>query len=232
TITKAITIDATGANATVNSANPSSIVVNAPANHDVILRGLAITGTPGGTVACPFAPQGGITVLGGRTDHIAGSLTSGISTAGINVSPTAASTRVVVSSSTVSNVCGIGINAAPLTGQTTPVLIRDTNLVDNGTGVAATNGGQVFLVDNTFTSNDVPTSAAGGSITVESSVKTPDPVVITEPITPAAQKPVACKALPKKLKAGRTTVILNHTCVTTGGKKVSVKVTGKGKKIA
>ncbi len=168
TIGKAITIDATGASATINSGGATSILIDAPATQDVILRGLTITGTPGGTPTCPFAPQSGVTILGGRTVHIEESAISGFSATGISVAPTAASTRVVVDSTTVSNVCGTGINVAPLSGQATPVLIQESELIDNGTGVAATAGGQVFLVDTFFARNTVPTSAAGGSITVES----------------------------------------------------------------
>ncbi len=138
---------------------------------------------------------------------------------------------MVVDSTTVSNVCGTGINVAPLSGQATPVLIQESELIDNGTGVAATAGGQVFLVDTFFARNTVPTSAAGGSITVESSVPTPDPVIITEPVVPTAQKLVACKALPKKLRPRATKVLLAHTCVTTGGKRVTVKVIGKAKRL-
>ena len=46
---------------------------------------------------------------------------------------------------------------------------------------------------------------------------------------PRAQSPVACKALPKKLRKGKPTLLLRNTCVTSGGQRAKVSLSGKAK---
>lgn len=233
TITKAITIDATGANGFIE-ATTTGVTINAGDTQDVILRGLTIVGTPA-VAQCPYAPGSGVTILGGRSVHIEKTTISGFKTTGIDITPTAQATRVVVNESLVSNVCGTGINVAPNAGQTVPVLVRNSAVINTAVGVNAATGGAVSLVGGVRSDNGTDTSAAGGSVTVVPNVKTPDPVIIEVPVaTPIVrtdQRPVACKALPKKLRASTKTVLLRSTCVTTGGQKVTVKVTGKAKLI-
>jgi hypothetical protein len=233
TITKAITIDATGANGFIE-ATTTGVTINASDTQDVILRGLTIMGTPA-VAQCPYAPGSGVTILGGRSVHIEKTTISGFKTTGIDITPTAQATRVVVNESLVSNVCGTGINVAPNAGQTVPVLVRNTAVINTAVGVNAATGGAVSLVGGVRSDNGTDTSAAGGSVTVVPNVKTPDPVIIevpvAAPIVRTDQRPVACKALPKKLRPSTKTVLLRSTCVTTGGQKVTVKVTGKAKLI-
>lgn len=231
TITKAMTIDATGATGLIG-ATTTGVTINAGETQDVILRGLKIIGTPA-LAQCPYAPGNGVRVLGGRSVHIEKTTISGFKTAGIEIAPTAQATRVIVNESLVSNVCGTGINVAPNAGQPVGVLVRNTSIINTAVGVNATAGGAVSLVGGVRTDNGTDTSATGGSITVVPNVKTPDPVIIEvpAPIVRTAQQPVACKALPKKLRASTRTVLLRSTCVTTGGQKVTVKVTGKAKLI-
>ena len=229
TINRPMTIDATGAHGIVASSGASAITIDVSATQDVILRDLDIIGTPGGNAACPYAPATGIRVLGARTVHIEDSVISGFATAGIDVAPTAIATRVVVNDSVISNVCGAGIRVAPGAGQSTPVLIRHSALLNDGTGVSATAGGSVWLLGADFAGTSVPTAGVGTFTTLQDFVTppTPDPVIITP--QPRAQSPVACKALPKKLRKGKPTLLLRNTCVTSGGQRVKVSLSGKAK---
>lgn len=229
TIDRPMTIDATGTHTIVSSSLPTAITIDVSATQDVILRDLDIIGTPGGNAACPYAPATGIRVLGARTVHIEDSVISGFATAGIDVAPTAIATRVVVNDSVISNVCGAGIRVAPGAGQSTPVLIRHSALLNDGTGVSATAGGSVWLLGADFAGTSVPTAGVGTFTTLQDFVTppTPDPVIITP--QPRAQSPVACKALPKKLRKGKPTLLLRNTCVTSGGQRVKVSLSGKAK---
>ncbi len=231
TLNRAMTIDATGAHGII-AATGTAITINTPPTQDVILRGLDIIGTPGGTPTCSYAPGIAVRILAARTVHIEDTVISGFSDAGIDVSPTATATRVVVNDSVISNVCGTGIRVAPAAGQDTPVLVRHTALLRDGVGISAATGGSAFLVGADFAGTPTATATSGGTITTLQDVvnpPTPDPQVIEVKPAPRAQSPVACKALPKKLRKGRSTLLLRNTCVTTGGQKVRVGVTGKAR---
>ena len=229
TINRPMTIDATGAHGIVASSGASAITIDVSATQDVILRDLDIIGTPGGNATCPYAPAVGVRVLGARTVHIEDSVISGFANAGIDVAPTATATRVVVNDSVISNVCGTGIRVAPGAGQSTPVLIRHSALLNDGTGVSATAGGSVWLLGTDYSGTGIATTGAGTFTTLQDFVTppTPDPVIITP--QPRAQSPVACKALPKKLRKGKPTLLLRNTCVTSGGQRVKVSLSGKAK---
>lgn len=240
TITRAITIDATGASGQVLAAGANGIVVNVSAAEDVILRGLTIVGGAGADPTCPYTGSVGVRIIGGRSVHAQRSTISGFTTAGIAVLPTATPTRVLVNQTVVSNVCGSGVAVAPVAGQETPVLLRESSIINSGTGVSSATGGSVSLVRTELTGTTTPTSASGGTVTALPNVRTPAPIVIegptkvvevqvTAPIVLRAQTLVACKALPKRLKRSRTTPLLSHTCVTTAGQVVTVAVAGRGK---
>lgn len=237
TITRPITIDGTGSNSIVFVTSNSGITVDVAGTEPVVLRNLRIIGTNNGAAGCSYPAVSGVRVLNGRSVHIENSAISGFSTAGVNVAPSSTNPRIVIDKSTISNVCGPAVRLAPAGGVTATALVHRSSLVNNGTAVSATAGGEAWVSRSYLANNDTATS---GPVTVlpdtvevvkEVQKEIIKEVPVTVPVTPVAQSPVACKKLPGRLKRKRTTVILANTCVTTGGQRVSVQVSGAGKAV-
>jgi hypothetical protein len=237
TINKAMTIDATGASTQIQAAGGSAITVDVSASEAVVLRGLNILGTDNTGPGCSYAAATGVRVLNGRSVHIENSTISGFTGAGVDILPSASDTRVVIDHSVISNSCTAGIRVTPAGGRTGQAFIRASSLVNNGTALVAAGGGSIWAADSYLAGNGTTSSGAGSITIFPGTVEVPKevikevqvPVQVPAPVTPVAQQPVSCKALPKALKRKRTTVLLTNTCVTTAGQKVTVGVTGAGR---
>src|SRR3954464_7335627 len=103
TITKAINVVADGDLGGVLASLTNGIIINAGVNDAVLLRGLTINGAGNGL--------DGIKVLSAKTVAIEQSVVMGFTT-GINVAPSSATVRVLVSNTTVHN-DGAGVLVKP-----------------------------------------------------------------------------------------------------------------------
>jgi hypothetical protein len=141
TITKSITIDGRGTNASILAAGTTGVIINAPAGSKVTLRNLSINGVRNST----SAGVSGVRIIGAsslvRIDKvdIFGFATAGVDFAG----STAGNRRLEIRRSSIHDNYGTGANgvgvwtrpaAAGVNARTT---IRDSYIDDNGKGVVA-----------------------------------------------------------------------------------------------
>lgn len=243
-ITKPLTIDGSGTTAGIRLAAGSGITINVSAVESVVLRNLTITGiTDGAAVGCPFPATSGVRILNARSVHLENSTVSGFATAGVDVAPTSTNPRVVIDHSVISNVCGTAVRVAPAAGQTATAFVSASSIVSSGTALSTTAAATIVTMGS-YLANNTTASAGAGTFTtfpdtivqevikevpVNVPVEVPVEVPVQVPVTPVAQTPVSCKAMPRKLKPRKTVVLLNNTCVTTGGQRVTVQVSGAGK---
>ena len=139
TITKAINVVADGDLGGVLASLTNGIIINAGVNDAVLLRGLTINGAGNGL--------DGIKVLSAKTVAIEQSVVMGFTT-GINVAPSSATVRVLVSNTTVHN-NGAGVLVKP-TGTGNPLVALDhVNVANNsGTGVVADGANAKIRMNN------------------------------------------------------------------------------------
>lgn len=141
TITKSITIDGRGTNASILAAGTNGIVVNAPAGSRVNIRNVTINGTRNGT----SPGVSGIRILGSssnvRVDKVE---IFGFATAGIDFAPaTAGNRRLEVRRSSIHDNYGTGANGVgvwtrpSIAGANARTSIYDSSVDDNGKGVVA-----------------------------------------------------------------------------------------------
>jgi len=241
TLTKPMTIDGSRVSGPIRAAAGTAITVDVNAVESVVLRDLDIMGADNGAAGCSYPAAIGVRILNARSVHLENSTISGFSSAGLDIVPSASNPRVVVDSSVISNSCGSAIRTAPTGGTTASVLVTRSAVVSNQTAFTTTAGGSVWATGS-YLANNTQTSAGDGPVTVfpdtvevvkEVVKEVPVEVIKEVPaqIVPVAQSPVSCKALPKSLRAKKTTPLLLNTCVTTGGQRVAVKVTGAGKAV-
>ena len=145
TITKSITIDGTGTLASTLAAGTNGIIINITGTQDtakaVRLRGLSINGAGSGIH--------GIRVIAANTVSVENLVIDGFTMNGINVETTG-SAEVFVKSTTISNNSGVGINVVPGASQ---MLMANTAVVFNGTGVAGARGSLFSSKNNVFYGN-------------------------------------------------------------------------------
>ena len=245
TVTKPITIDGSRVSGPIRAAAGTAITVDVSAVESVVLRDLEIVGADNAAAGCSYPAAIGVRILNARSVHLENSTISGFSSSGLDIVPSASNPRVVVDSSVISNSCGSAIRTAPTAGTTTAVLVTRSAVVSNATAFTTAAGGSVW-VTGSYLANNIQTSAGDGQVTlfpntvevvkevpVEVIKEVPVEVIKEVPaqIVPVPQTPVSCKALPKSLRAKKTTPLLHNTCVTTGGQRVKVTVTGAGKAV-
>lgn len=239
TINRSMTIDATGANGSIRAVAGSAVTIDVAAAEAVVLRGLNIVGADNPGPGCSYTATTGVRILNGRSVHIENSTISGFSGAAVDIAPTTSDPRVVIDHSVISNSCTAGVRITAAGGRTGQAFITHSSLVNNGTALTAAAGGTIWAADS-YLANNTTTSSGAGSVTifpgtveipkeVVKEVQVPVEVQVPAAVTPVAQLPVSCKALPKTLKRKRTTVLLTNTCVTSGGQKVTVSISGAGR---
>jgi hypothetical protein len=218
TITKAITIDAAGRYAGILVNGTNGIVVNAGPTADVVLRGLTLDASP---VCSTPGTLNGIRLIGGRSLRIEDTTIHGFPGAGIDAEPTADGATVTVAGSRVSDNCTSGLVARRAGGVN--VLLTDSLVSGNRTGVLAGTGATVRIARDTIAANGTGVaSEAGGTLatygdnhlagnvldgtpTLDLSPPPPPPAVVTNTVTvpgptvtvPAAVPPPATVPKPK-----------------------------------
>ena len=157
TITRSITIDGTGAHASILASGANGVIVNdsasaAPNTARVALRNLSINGagaTPG---------SHGVMFLSGRHLVVEGVVIDGFKESGINVvAPPPA--QVFIKGSTVRNNAGRGVGVVPGAAW---VVLRDTDMVANGQGLYAEKS-EVTAIGCVFAHNTTGVGAGPGS---------------------------------------------------------------------
>ena len=165
TITKAITINGEGANASILSALTNGINVAAGASDTVILRHIEINGVGNGIHGINFISGGTLVV-----DHV---VVYGVTQNGISFTPPASS-RLVVNDSIFRDNGGSGIQVTPGGSGAANVTLDHVTLNNNARGIRIDDNSRVFIArsmasfntNNGFVANGV---ARVVEVTIESS---------------------------------------------------------------
>jgi hypothetical protein len=150
TITKSITINGAGTNASILAALVNGIIINAAATDVVVLRNLQINGVNSGL--------DGIRVLSAGTDVVVDNVIIQGFDKGIHTGPLATG-NVMVANSTITDSRGIAIHAQ---GGTISVL--DSRLVTNNVAVQADLGGTIRLSNNDVMNNNTGFACGTGGM--------------------------------------------------------------------
>jgi hypothetical protein len=139
TVTKSITIDGSGAMASIMGSGTTAIVINIPATSNdartVRIRGLAINGAGTGLT--------GIKVVSASKVTIENSVLDGFTADGVAVAGTGA--QVFVKNTTIRNNAGAGISVGVGGSQ---VAISDVSLLYNGSALTTAAGGTIVSFKN------------------------------------------------------------------------------------
>jgi hypothetical protein len=156
TITKSITIDGTGTNASILSSGTNGIIINAGVNDTVVIRNVSIDGVNTGLNGIRILQAGSVKV---DNVHIAR-----VTQKGIDASPAATTLKLAVNDSRIFAAAGGGIVLTPgATGAVTATL-NDVDLNGNSIGLQV-NARAKATASNTTASNNTGAgfSANGGS---------------------------------------------------------------------
>lgn len=147
TITKSITIDGAGTQASILSSGTTGVVVNAGATDVVILRNIEINGAGGGTKGIYFIAGGALHVENCTIFNYTGSPGYGI-----DFEPGAAS-QLFVDSTSIRNNTGGGILVKPGTIGSAKVSLEDVRLENNNYGMRAEDNSKVTAHNCTAAGN-------------------------------------------------------------------------------
>ena len=164
TITKSMTIDGAAQHASVLASATSGIVVNALATDVVNLRNLSINGAP------PTQPGlRGVSILLAKIVNIENCHITGFRGnpgRGVSIAlNTGQTVNVNIRNSSIYNNAAAGVVIQPTTGQpVVKVMISDSQLIGNASGVFAGEGAQVSIFNTTIAHNTAAGVDAAGSI--------------------------------------------------------------------
>ena len=144
TISKSITIDATGAFGSILASGTNGIIVNAGASDVVTIRGLSINGANTGI--------NGIRFLNGSALHVHDTVIFGFSGAGIDFRP-GVSAALMTTNTSIRRCAGGGIYVRPVAGFAGTAVLEKTRLENNLFGLRVDDGGRVTAHDSVATGN-------------------------------------------------------------------------------
>jgi hypothetical protein len=166
TITKSITIDGSGYHSSILHSATNGVIVNAPADADVVLRGLSINGA--GISAAPGCPNiSGVRAVwlrNARSLTIENTRIAGNTTAGLHLAPETSDAKVVVNNADIGKGCQNGIDAAPAPDRKLDVMVRDSTISNTSTAVRAAVGAHVWLTGSTIFGNGTGLLPTGGGL--------------------------------------------------------------------
>jgi hypothetical protein len=156
TITKSITIDGTGTNASILSAGTNGIIINAGVNDTVIIRNVSIDGVNTGLNGIRILQAGKVKV---DNVHIAR-----VTQKGIDASPATTTVKLAVNDTRIFAAAGGGIVLTPGATGAVTATVNDVDLNGNSVGMQV-NARAKATVSNSTASNNVGAgfSANGGS---------------------------------------------------------------------
>lgn len=162
TITKSITIDGTGTNASILALSTSGVVING-AGVDVVLRNIDITGT---LPATGCGGTNGVNVLAASSVRLDGVAISGFQR-GVNLPLTSANPDVFVDVSLnnidVANNCVAGIAAEPAAGKQTRVVLDRARISTSNQALLVGAGAEAWVAGSNLSLNNVGLVANGGA---------------------------------------------------------------------
>jgi hypothetical protein len=157
TITKSITISSEGFEAGVLVSGTNGIIISAPTNANVVLRGLDIEGLGTGL--------SGIKVLTVGSLHVEKCTINNFTQSGIEFVPTSGTNvQLHVSNTIARNNIGAGfagIHVKPAAGVTVIGSIEDTLLKNNSAGLRVEDGSSITAKNTTVTGNGFPSTGSG-----------------------------------------------------------------------
>lgn len=161
-ITKSITIDGTGTQASILAFGTNGVVVNG-AGVDVVLRNIDINGT---------LPAGGCGGVTGIVVHQASSVRlDGVAISGMQRGLTLPLTNadpdvfvdVSLNSVDLANNCGAGIAAEPIAGKQTRVVLNDARISTSNQALVVGAGAEAWVANSSLSLNNVGLVATGGA---------------------------------------------------------------------
>lgn len=166
TITKSITIDGGGHAASVLAGGTTNgITINAPADADVVLRGLDITGA--GSCGGPSSALSGLQLVGARSVRVDDVTISQFQQA-VNTPLTNSSADIFVDMALnhvdVSNNCVAGLMFSPDAGHRGRVTIDGTTVTGSNVAISVGPGAEAWVSDSRFYLNNVGVQSTGGPI--------------------------------------------------------------------
>jgi hypothetical protein len=167
TITKSITIDATGTNASVLNSGTNGIIINAPGDADVTLRGLDVSGGLSGQVEGTCGGLTGIRILAARSVRLDDVRISGQQTAietPLGGSSTDLFVDIAMTDVRVTDNCQYGVNLNPSAGHPTRVSIADSHVTQSNTAIRAGAGAEAWATSTLFDLNNTGVQLAGGRV--------------------------------------------------------------------
>lgn len=157
TITKSITIDCRDTQGSILSAGTNGVIINITSETDtkkaVKLRGISINGAGTGI--------NGIRVLGAKKLNVEEVVIDGTTQHGISVE---GNSQVAVNNSSIRNNNGSGISGFSAGGGAIDIMVSNSLITGNATGISAGSGTTVKLSGNTIVFNTTGLSAASGKI--------------------------------------------------------------------
>lgn len=167
TITKAITIDGTGANASILNASTNGIVINAAPDDDVILRNLSIQASQLiAPPACRWTGLSAIRLLAARTLRVE-NVTINNQNVGVDVVASGSNPDifldVLLKNVSISNTCTAGVKAAPAAGHPVRMAIEDSTISNANTALRLEAGSETWMKSSSLFLNNlgIDTSAGG-----------------------------------------------------------------------
>ncbi len=151
TITKPITIDGAGTNASILHSLSPGVVVNAGINDAVVLRNLDINGAAPAADPCVPNNTTGVRILGGRAVRIENVAMERSTNNGIAVTNSTGNVAVYAKNVSIGDVCpGEAIKLAPTGAGTATLQLEDSNITHSSTGLLVGSGGRAFVRGSTF----------------------------------------------------------------------------------
>ncbi len=156
TITKSITIDGTGTNASILSAGTNGIIINAAATDNVIIRNVSIDGVNTGL--------NGIRILQAASVKVDNVHIARVTQKGIDAAPATTTLKLAVNKSQVFNAAGGGIVLTPGATGAVTATIDGVDLNGNSVGLQVNPRAKATISNSTASNNTgAGISASGGS---------------------------------------------------------------------
>jgi hypothetical protein len=159
TINKAVTITSDGAVAGVLATSGAGITIAAGASDVVNLRGLDVDGAGSGSIGIQFSS--------GQSLNIQKSVVRNFSDSGVSFAPSAAST-LFITETAVTNNANNGISVTS-NGSAVSGAINRVTASRNGTGILASGGANVTVIDTVAGNNNYGIGASSSAVMVRNS---------------------------------------------------------------
>jgi hypothetical protein len=167
TITKSITIDGSDGYASITNPGFTGIVINAPGNADVILRGLDIVGGLSGGAEGSCAGLSGVSVVAARSVRLDNVRITGQANA-IQTPLTSSSpdtfVDIAMTDLEITHNCDHGIKLEPAAGHPARVSLTDSFVTQSNIALRAAAGVEAWATNTRLNLNNTGVQRSGGGI--------------------------------------------------------------------